>query len=208
MDNLTVYTTSGADSGKKVSLPSEVFGQEKNDHLLYLAVKHYLNNQRQGTHQSKERADIVGSTKKIKRQKGTGTARAGSIKNPLFRGGGRVFGPRPRVYGGQLNKKVSKKARCVALSDKMRADQVQLIEDFKLDAPKTKTMVEMLSKLDTPKKTLLVIPELDQNIVRSGRNIAKFKISRAADLNVFDIMNADRLLIAEGSIEKIKETLG
>ena len=205
---LTIYSQDGADSGKSVTLDKTVFEVEPNDHAIYLDVKQYLANQRQGTHKSKERADINGSTKKVKRQKGTGTARMGSIKSPILRGGGRAFGPRPRDYGFKLNKKVKALARKSALSYKAKEKDLTIVENFSLEQPKTKSYLEILNSLSfADKKTLMVIPEVDSNIVMSGRNIRKAKIALASDVNTYDVLNADKLILCEGSIEKIENIL-
>ncbi|UZR92770.1 50S ribosomal protein L4 [Chondrinema litorale] len=200
---LEVFDKSGSQTGKKVSLPDSVFGIEPNDHAIYLDVKQFLANQRQGTHKSKERAEIVGSTKKLKKQKGTGTARAGSIKSPVFRGGGRVFGPKPRDYSFKLNKKLKKLARKSALSYKASGSSIAILEDFTLDAPKTKEYASILKSLNFEgKKVLLVLPEADKSIILSVRNLPKSKVTTVDSLNTYDIMNADQLLVFENSIEK------
>lgn len=206
--NVEVVKINGQDAGRKVSLSKDIFGVEPNDHAIYLDVKQYLANQRQGTHKSKERADISGSTRKIKKQKGTGTARAGSIKSPLFRGGGRAFGPRPRDYSFKLNKKLKVVARKSALSYKAKEKAISVIEDFSFDTPKTKSYLAMLGDLKmSDKKTLFVLPSADSNVVLSGRNIKNTKVTTAEQLNTYDVLNADTLIIAEGSIEKIEKTL-
>ncbi len=206
--NVEVIKINGQDAGRKVSLSKDVFGVEPNDHAIYLDVKQYLANQRQGTHKSKERGDIAGSTRKIKKQKGTGTARAGSIKSPIFRGGGRVFGPRPRDYSFKLNKKLKVVARKSALAYKAKEKAISVIEDFSFDAPKTKSYLAMLADLKmNDKKTLFVLPNADANVVLSGRNIKNTKVTTAEQLNTYDVLNADTLILAEGSIEKIEKTL-
>lgn len=203
-----VYGTNGKATGRQVELPDEIFGIEPNEHAVYLDVKAIQANARQGTHKAKERGEITGSTKKIKRQKGTGTARAGSIKNPLFKGGGRVFGPRPRSYGQKLNKKVKRLARISALSAKSAAGAIKVIEDFTFDQPKTKEYVNVLKNLELANsKTLLVVPEMDQNLVLSQRNVKESRITLAKDINTLEIMKANNLLISEASVDKIKETL-
>ncbi|MEQ8924165.1 MAG: 50S ribosomal protein L4, partial [Fulvivirga sp.] len=175
--NISVTKYSGEDTGRKVTLSKEVFGIEPNDHAIYLDVKQFLANQRQGTHKSKERAEIAGSTKKIKKQKGTGTARAGSIKSPIFRGGGRVFGPQPRNYTFKLNKKLKELARKSALTYKAKDKSISVVEDFSFDTPKTKEYVKMLSALSLDnKKTLLVLPENNKSIALSGRNVQNTKV--------------------------------
>jgi len=206
--NVAVIKNNGEDTGRKVTLSKDIFNIEPNDHAIYLDVKQYLANQRQGTHKSKERADIKGSTRKIKKQKGTGTARAGSIKSPIFRGGGRVFGPRPRDYSFKLNKKVKSLARISALSYKAKDKAISVLEDFSFEAPKTKNYLNMLNSLSLlDKKTLLVLPEPDKNIVLSSRNIQGVKITTAEQLNTYDLLNADNLMLVESSIEKIEKTL-
>ena len=206
--NVEVLKINGQEAGRKASLSKDIFGVEPNDHAIYLDVKQYLANQRQGTHKSKERAEIAGSTRKIKKQKGTGTARAGSIKSPVFRGGGRVFGPRPRNYSFKLNKKLKVLARKSALAYKAKEKAIAVVEDFTFEAPKTKTYLAMLGDLKmNDKKTLFVLPESNRNVVLSGRNIQNTKVVTASDLNTYDVLNADTLVIAEGSIEKIEKTL-
>lgn len=205
---VSVLTKAGEDTGRKIDLSKDVFGIEPNDHAIYLDVKQYLANQRQGTHKSKERAEIVGSTKKIKKQKGTGTARAGSIKSPLFRGGGRVFGPKPRNYSIDLNKKVKVLARKSALTYKANEKSISILEDFSFDSPKTKEYSTLLStlKVDT-KKTLLVLGSDDKNIVLSSRNLGKAQVTTAEQINTYDLLNADSLILLEGSVEKIQNLL-
>jgi large subunit ribosomal protein L4 len=203
-----VYGTNGKATGRKIELPDEIFGIEPNEHAVYLDVKAIQANGRQGTHKAKERGEIAGSTKKIKRQKGTGTARAGSIKNPLFKGGGRVFGPRPRSYGQKLNKKVKRLARISALSAKSAAGAIKVVEDFTFDQPKTNEYVNVLKNLELANsKTLLVVPEMDKNLVLSQRNVKESRITLAKDINTLEIMKANTLLISEASVDKIKETL-
>lgn len=205
---LSVLDQSGKDTGRKVALNASVFGVEPNEHVVYLDVKQYLANQRQGTHKSKERGEIAGSTRKIKRQKGTGTARAGSIKSPVFRGGGRVFGPQPRNYGFKLNKKVKKLARKSVLSTKATAGDIVVVENLNFEAPKTKTYVKMLENLNVlDKKTLLVLAEENKNVYLSARNLRGVKVVRASDLNTYDVLNASKLILSEGSIEKIETVL-
>ena len=204
---LDVLTIEGNKAGKEVELPDDIFGIEPNEHAVYLAVKQYNAHQRQGTHKAKERGEIAGSTRKIKRQKGTGTARAGSIKSPIFRGGGRIFGPRPRTYTIRLNKKVKSLARKSALTHKATSGGIIVIEDFTFDTPKTKEFVSMLNKLELAgKKTLLVTGDHDPVLHLSSRNIQKSGVARASDLNTFQILNANTLILSVGAIEKIKET--
>ena len=204
---LDIINIDGQKTGKQVDLPDDIFGVEPNDHAVYLAVKQYNANQRQGTHASKERGDVAGSRRKIKRQKGTGTARAGDIKNPLFRGGGRVFGPRPRNYSIKLNKKVRSLARKSALSGKASAGQILVVEDFTFETPRTKDYLNILNNLElNGQKTLLVTGDYDQSVVLASRNIQKADVTRAQDLNTYSVLNTNTLILSESSIEKIKET--
>jgi large subunit ribosomal protein L4 len=205
---LTVVKISGQDTGRKVSLSTDVFGIEPNDHAIYLDVKQHLANKRQGTHKSKERNEVHGTTKKLKRQKGTGGARAGSKKSPVFVGGGRIFGPRPRDYSFKLNKKLKRLARLSALTYKAQNNGIMVLEDFSFGAAKTKQMLEMIANLKvSDKKTLLVIPESNKNIYLSSRNLPANKVVTASDLNTYDILNAQSLLISEGSLKVIESTL-
>lgn len=205
---ISVLTYKGEDTGRKVSLSDSVFGIDPKDHAIYLDVKQYLANQRQGTHKAKERAEIAGSTRKIKKQKGTGTARAGSLKSPVFRGGGRVFGPRPRTYGFKLNKKLKALARKSALSYKAADQSIMILEDFSFEAPKTKDYAALLNNLQlAEKKTLLVLSDNNDNVYRSSRNIKKAKVVTADQLNTYDLLNADSLILCEGSVEKIEKIL-
>ena len=205
---LDVLNIEGNKAGKQVDLPADIFGIEPNEHAVYLAVKQYNAHQRQGTHKAKERGEVKGSTRKIKRQKGTGTARAGDIKNPLFRGGGRVFGPRPRNYEIRLNKKVKQLARKSALSSKAADSKIVVIEDFTFDAPRTKNFMNILSKLELgDQKTLLITTDLEHNVYLSSRNVPKSQVVRAEDLNTYQILNANTIVLAEGAIEKIKENI-
>ncbi|MCL4139084.1 UNVERIFIED_CONTAM: hypothetical protein GTU68_012655, partial [Idotea baltica] len=184
-----VHNIEGKSTGRSIDLPDEIFGVEANDHLLYLSVKQFLAAQRQGTHQSRERGEIRGSTKKIKKQKGTGTARAGSIKSPLFRGGGRVFGPKPRNYSLKLNKKVKSLARKVALSQKAGEGKIMVVEDFTFETPKTSQFVQVMNNLEANKSNqLVVLSDYDSNVYLSGRNVQKVTIKKAADLNVYEIL--------------------
>ncbi len=206
---LSVLNTSGKDTGKKVTLTDAVFAVEPNDHAIYLDVKQYLANQRQGTHKAKERAEIVGSTKKIKRQKGTGTARAGSIKSPIFRGGGRVFGPRPRNYDMKLNKKLKQVARRSALSYKAQENAIAVIEDIVMDAPKTKEYISLMDNLSLgAKKTLIVTDELNKNLILSSRNVQNSAVTVLSELNTYDILNADNIIFSEGTIDKLENQFG
>ncbi|MEK6479254.1 50S ribosomal protein L4 [Catalinimonas sp. 4WD22] len=202
---VNIKNIKGEDTGKSVELLDDIYAIEPNDHALYLDVKQYLANQRQGTHKSKERAEIAGSTKKIKRQKGTGTARAGSIKSPVFRGGGRVFGPRPRDYGFKLNKKLKKLARKSALTYKAKGDKVIILESFDLDTPKTKSFINILTALAVQQeKSLLVVDSVNKNLHLSARNIPNTKVVTVDKLNTYEIMNAGHLIISEGAVEKIE----
>jgi len=205
---LDILNIQGKSSGKSADLPDEIFGIEPNNHVLYLAVKQFLANQRQGTHKAKERGEIKGSTRKIKKQKGTGTARAGSIKNPLFRSGGRVFGPRPRSYSFDLNKKVKRLARKSALSLKVKSGGLKVVEDFTFDAPKTKEFNSVISNLGLEGRSLMVVSEYDKNLHLSSRNLAKSGVIVAKDLNTYQIMRAKNLIISESAIGKIAEAFG
>ncbi|MEZ5042269.1 MAG: 50S ribosomal protein L4 [Saprospiraceae bacterium] len=204
---LEVLNIQGEKTGRSVDLPEDIFGIEPNEHAVYLAVKQFLANQRQGTHKAKERGEVAGSTRKLKRQKGTGTARAGDIKSPVFRGGGRIFGPRPRNYSFKLNKKVKRLARKSVLSDKAAAGKILIIEDFSFQSPKTKEFINILQKLDVAgEKTVFVTSDFEKEVYLSSRNVPKTQTMRAADLNTYDIMNAGKLIFSEGAIDKIKET--
>jgi large subunit ribosomal protein L4 len=205
---LAVYSIDGKKTSKKIKLEKTIFGTEPNNHAIYLDVKQYLANQRQGTHKSKERGEIMGSTRKIKKQKGTGTARAGSIKNPLFRSGGRVFGPRPRDYGFKLNKKVKRLARQSALSIMATKKNITVLEDFSFESPKTKQYLEILNSFElNGKKTLLILNEPNQNIYLSARNIQRTNVTTAANLNTYQIMNAGNILMLESSIKEVENLL-
>jgi large subunit ribosomal protein L4 len=206
--DIAVVKQSGEKTGRNVNLSMEVFGIEPNDHAIWLDVKSYLANQRQGTHKSKQRNEIAGSSKKIKKQKGTGGARAGNIKNPQFKGGGRIFGPQPRDYSFKLNKKVKDLARKSALTYKAKDNSIAVLEDFNFDAPKTKSYISLLQSLSfQDKKTLLVLPEANSNIVKSGRNIQNTKIITVSQINTYDVMNADQLILVESSLGKIDTIL-
>lgn len=205
---LTVYNIKGEETGRKVKLDESIFAVEPNDHAIYLEVKQYLANQRQGTHKSKERSEISGSTRKIKRQKGTGTARAGSIKSPIFRGGGRIFGPRPRNYSFKLNKKLKHVARKSALSYKIKNNEVIVVENLEFDAVKTKSFVAFNESLKVAdKKSVLVLGEANKNVYLSARNIQNSKVITVSELSTYDILNNKCLLLTEGSIESISKTL-
>jgi large subunit ribosomal protein L4 len=204
---LSVLNIAGEDTGKKVDLKKDVFDIEPNDHAIYLDVKQYLANNRQGTHKTKERADITGSTRKIKRQKGTGTARAGSIKSPIFRGGGRAFGPRPRSYSFKLNKKVKQLARKSALTYKAKDKGILVLEDFSLEVPKTGEFNNIHKSLNVDnKKSLLVLSEPDQNIYLSSRNLGDSKVITVSELNTYDIMNASVVIFVESSLDVLQKS--
>lgn len=206
--DFAVVKQSGEKTGRNVSLSSDVFGIEPNDHAIWLDVKSILANQRQGTHKSKQRNEIAGSSKKIKKQKGTGGARAGNIKNPQFKGGGRIFGPTPRDYSFKLNKKVKDLARRSALSYKAKDQQIAIIEDFSFNEPKTKQYQSLLKSLNlSDKKTLLILADSNKNVALAGRNIPNTKIITAAQINTYDVVNADQLILLEGSINKIDNLL-
>ena len=203
---IKVLNKEGKATAKKVSLTKEIFAIEPNDHAIYLDVKQYLANQRQGTHQSRERADITGSTRKIKKQKGTGTARAGSIKNPLFRGGGRVFGPRPKSYSFKLNKKLKVLARKSALTYKAKEDSILVLDDLSFKTPKTKDFLSVLKnlKIDSD-KSLFVTSEKDQNTLLSSRNLKNAKVITADKLNTYDILYSHKLIISENAFDQIEK---
>lgn len=203
---LEVLTIDGKNAGKSVELPAEIFGIEPNEHAVYLAVKQYNANQRQGTHKAKEKGEITASTRKIKRQKGTGTARAGSLKSGVFRGGGRIFGPRPRNYSFKLNKKVKQLARKSALSSKAASGQILVVEDFTFEAPKTKEFVNILNNLKIEGKALVVTGDYDNMLHLSSRNIPKAGVTRAQDLNTYDILNTQTLILSVASVEKIVQS--
>lgn len=202
---LQVHSAQGSGTGREVELPENIFGIEPNEHAVYLAVKAYLAAQRQGTHKSKERGEVAGSRKKLHKQKGTGGSRKGDIKNPLFRGGGRVFGPRPRAYNLKLNKKVRQIARASAFSAKASTGSLKLVEDLSFDGPKTKQYAKFLSDVGSEGKTLLITAENDVNVYRSGRNLKNSSVVSAGEVNTYDIMKATTVLVAEGAIEKLKE---
>jgi large subunit ribosomal protein L4 len=204
---LAVVNIEGKETGRKVSLNETIFGIEPNDHAIYLDTKQFLASQRQGTHKAKERAEITGSTRKLKRQKGTGTARVGSIKNPEFRGGGRIFGPRPRYYGFKLNKKVKQLARKSALSYKAKENKIIILEDFSLEAPKTSMMAEMSANLSIMnKKSLFVLPEQNKNIYLSSRNLQGVEVVTISNLNTYNIMKASTLVLTESAVDVLQST--
>jgi large subunit ribosomal protein L4 len=203
---LEVYNISGQKTAKKALLDDGIFNVEPNDHAIYLDIKQYMANRRQGTHSSKEKGEITGSTKKLKKQKGTGTARFGSIKSPLFRGGGRVFGPQPREYGFKLNKKLKRLARKSALTYKAQENGIIILEDFTFDAPKTKNFISLLKSFELQdKKVLMILAQNDDNIYLASRNIQKTKIVDAASINTYDILNANNIIIAESSLKEIEK---
>ncbi|MGB0396253.1 MAG: 50S ribosomal protein L4 [Flavobacteriaceae bacterium] len=205
---LSVLNNKGKETGRKVKLNPSVFGIDPNDHAIYLDVKQHLANKRQGTHKSKERAEIVGSTRKIKKQKGTGTARAGSIKSPIFRGGGRIFGPTPRDYNQKVNKKVKRLARKSALSIKAKEKSILIVEDFQMDAPKTSAYNEVLQALGLrDKKSLVVLGEPNNNVYLSSRNLGHSKVVTNSELNTYQITNASSLVLFESAIAEIETIL-
>ncbi|HRD80877.1 MAG: 50S ribosomal protein L4 [Saprospiraceae bacterium] len=205
---IEVLNIEGQQTGRSVELPDDIFGIEPNEHVVYLAVKQYLANQRQGTHKAKERSEMSGSTRKLHRQKGTGGSRKGDINNPLYHGGARVFGPRPRDYSQKLNKKVKRLARKSALSSKAANGQIFVVEDFTFETPKTKSFKTMLGKLSVAdRKTLLVTADHDAALYLSGRNLQETAVVRAADLNTYEILKAQTLILAEGALDKIKQSL-
>ncbi len=205
---IAVINIEGKETGRKVSLNEAIFGIEPNDHAIYLDTKQYLASQRQGTHKAKERGEVMGSTRKLKRQKGTGTARFGSIKNPEFRGGGRIFGPRPRFYGFKLNKKVKELARKSALTYKARENKIIVLEDFSMDVPKTSKMAGMSVNLNLPnKKSLIVLPEQNKNIYLSSRNLQGVEVVTISDLNTYTIMRASTLVLTESAVDVLQSTL-
>ncbi len=205
---IAVLDINGKETGRKANLSDAVFAIEPNDHAVYLDVKQYLANQRQGTHKAKERAEIAGSTRKIKKQKGTGTARAGSIKNPLFKGGGRVFGPRPRSYAQKLNKNVKRLARKSALTLKAKSESIIVIEDFNFDAPKTKNFINVLKALGLDsKKSLFVLGDSNNNVYLSSRNLKTSEVLTSSELSTYKIVNANSIVVFEGALEGIESNL-
>jgi large subunit ribosomal protein L4 len=202
---VAVYNISGAKTDRKVVLDDGIFGIEPNDHAIYLDVKQFMANRRQGTHSSKEKSQLTGSTRKLKKQKGTGGARSGSIKSPLFKGGARVFGPHPRDYDFKLNKKLKRLARKSALSYKVKDESILVVEDFTFETPKTKNFTELLKNFKVEgKKTLLVTSSVDMNVLLSSRNLGKVKVIQASDLNTYEILDASCLLLTESSIKEIE----
>jgi large subunit ribosomal protein L4 len=205
---LAVYNIDGNKTDKTINLNEDIFGIEPNDHAIYLDVKQYLANQRQGTHATKQRNEIKGSTRKFRRQKGTGAARIGDIKSPLLRGGGRAFGLKPRDYSFKLNKKLKRLARKSALAYKLKDNNVLVLEDFSFESPKTKKYLDILKSFNMlDKKSLLVLPDTDRNIILSSRNIPNTKVALASDINTYEIMNAQHLVFVESSLKEVENTL-
>ncbi|MCF8335114.1 MAG: 50S ribosomal protein L4 [Bacteroidales bacterium] len=205
---LPVLNKAGEETGKKIQLNDQIFGIEPNDHAIYLDAKQFMANNRQGTHNSKERNEITGSRKKIKRQKGTGTARAGDNKNPIFRGGGRVFGPKPRDYSFKLNRKVKKLARRSALSYKVKDNAITVVENFELEQPKTKDFSEIRKSLGiSDKKSLFILEKPSKNIYLSSRNIPDVKVLPVNEINTYEIMNAHAIVFVEGSLDTLEKHL-
>ncbi|SNT03216.1 LSU ribosomal protein L4P [Ekhidna lutea] len=203
---VAVLNIKGEETGREINLDKSIFGIEPNEHAVYLDVKNYLANQRQGNAKTKERGEIVGSTRKIKKQKGTGTARAGSIKSPIFRGGGTIFGPKQRDYGFKLNKKVKKLARKSVLSSRAKEKAIQILEDFTFEAPKTKEFISILNSLSvSDKKSLLLVSDKNKNVFLSSRNLKKAHVSTVDEVNTYDLINAERVIICEGTLEQLKE---
>ncbi|WP_298791458.1 50S ribosomal protein L4 [uncultured Allomuricauda sp.] len=205
---VAVLDIKGKDTGRKVDLSNDVFGIEPNEHAIYLDVKQYLAHQRQGTHKSKERAEIAGSTRKIKKQKGTGTARAGSIKSPIFKGGGRIFGPRPKDYSQKLNKNVKRLARKSALTLKSKEKAITVVEDFNFEAPKTKDFKAFLSSLGIEnKKSLIVLGGSNNNVYLSSRNLERSEVVINSELSTYKIVNANNIVLTESALEGIESNL-
>ncbi|MBF8458120.1 50S ribosomal protein L4 [Kaistella sp. G5-32] len=205
---LVVLNTSGKETGRKVTLDETIFGIEPNQHAVYLEVKQYLAAQRQGTHKSKERSEIAGSTKKLKKQKGSGSARYGDIKSPVFRGGGRIFGPKPRDYRFKLNKALKRLAKKSVLSQKMRDNSIMVLESFNFDAPKTKEFITLNTALGFEgKKALYILPEANKNVYLSSRNLAKTKVLTYNEISSYDLVHAGEIIFLEGAIEKFQENL-
>jgi large subunit ribosomal protein L4 len=201
---LDILNIKGGSTGRSIELPEDVFGVTPNEHTIYLAVKQYLAAQRQGTHKAKEKGEVWRTTKKFKKQKGTGGARAGSLKSPLFKGGGTVFGPRPRNYDIFLNKKVKSLAKYSALAFKAQQGAIKVVEDFSFDAPKTKSFVEVADGVGFGTKALVVLPDYDSNVYLSGRNLPGTNIVSVNDLNTYDVMNAKTIVFLESSVTKVK----
>ncbi len=205
---LKVFNIDGKETGNKVTLSDAIFGIEPNDHAIYLDVKQFLANQRQGTHKSKQRNEVAGSTRKLHKQKGTGGSRKGSIKSPVFRGGGRIFGPQPRDYSFKLNKKLKQLARMSALSYKAKNNDIVVLEDFQFSTPKTKNFISLINNLKIDgHKSLIILANLDNNILLSSRNLQKSKVVTATDINTYDLLNADKLVLTASSVKTIEESL-
>ena len=205
---LVVLNTSGKETGRKVTLDEAIFGIEPNQHAVYLEVKQYLAAQRQGTHKSKERSEIAGSTKKLKKQKGSGSARYGDIKSPVFRGGGRIFGPKPRDYRFKLNKSLKRLAKKSVLSQKLRDNSIKVLEAFNFDAPKTKEFINLNNALGFEgKKSLYILPESNKNVYLSSRNLPKTKVLTYNEISSYDLIHAGEIVFLEGAIEKFQENL-
>ena len=203
---VAVLNSKGESTGREVTLDKNIFGIEPNEHAVYLDVKSYLANQRQGNAKTKERNEIAGSTKKIKKQKGTGTARAGSIKSPVFRGGGTIFGPKPRDYGFKLNRKVKQLASKSVLSSRAKEKAIKVLEDLNFEAPKTKEFVSLLSSLDiNGKKSLVLVGEANKNVYLSSRNLQKANVSTVAEVSTYDLINAEEIVICESTLDQLKE---
>ncbi len=205
---IDILNINGKATGSSIDLPDDIFGIEPNEHAVYLAVKSYLANQRQGTHKAKERGEIAGSTKKIKKQKGTGTARAGSMKNPLYRGGGRMFGPRPRTYSVKLNRKVSKLARQSAYAMKIKNGGFKVVEDFTFEKPQTKQYIGFLNSVEAgSSKSLYILNDYDQNVYLSSRNVPKAAVKHINEVSTYDILHANQVIIAAGAIDTLKKSM-
>ncbi|WP_312751117.1 50S ribosomal protein L4 [Epilithonimonas hominis] len=205
---LVVLNTSGKETGRKVTLDESVFGIEPNQHAVYIEVKQYLAAQRQGTHKSKERSEITASTRKLKKQKGSGSARYGDIKSPTFKGGGRVFGPKPRDYRFKLNKALKRLAKKSVLSQKMRDNSIRVLENLSFDAPKTKEFITLLDALTlTGKKSLFVLPEANKNVYLSSRNLPKTRVLNYNEISSYDLINAGEIIFLEGAVEKFQDNL-
>ncbi len=203
---VAVLNIKGEETGREINLDKSIFGIEPNEHAVYLDVKSYLANQRQGTAKTKDKGEITASTRKIKKQKGTGTARAGSVKSGVMRGGGTFFGPQPRDYGFKLNKKVKKLARKSVLSSRAKEKAIQILEDFSFEAPKTKEFINILNSLSvSDKKSLMLVSDKNKNVFLSSRNLKKTHVSTVDEVNTYDLINAERLILCEGTLEQLKE---
>lgn len=205
---VAVLNSQGKETGRKITLSDSVFGLEPNNHVIYLDVKRYLANQRQGTHKAKERNEVAGSTRKIKKQKGTGTARAGSVKSPVFVGGGRIFGPRPKDYAQKLTKNVKRLARRSALSAKAKSQSILVVEDLNFETPKTKEFTNILKSLGLEnKKSLFVLPDTNNNVYLSSRNLKTSSVVTASELNTYEVVNASNVVLLESSVEVLESIL-